>query len=125
MSPSGSVVSVVRWTARIWGTTVALFWGVFLLEHLVEWFNPSTGLPPLQVWLLQGLHFLMVAALLAAWRYELIGGLLALAASIPFFVAVAGPQVWMFFLITTPPAIAFIWCGVLSSWPRRVMGSPG
>ena len=104
----------VRWVARIWGTSAALLWGAFFIEHLA-WFKPSAGLPPLRVWLLQAVHFTMIAALFSAWRYERAGGMVALCASIVFFAAVGGSRLWQFLAITAPPAIAFIYCASRAS----------
>ena len=115
-APHGSIVRRIRWGARIWGTTAALFWGAFFLEHLA-WFTPGTETPPLRVWWLQGVHLTMVTALLSAWRYERAGGTMALVASVVFFAAVAGPRFWLFLVITAPPAIAFIYCGLRSGEP--------
>lgn len=89
MTSSGSATRVVRSSARIWGTAIALFWSTFFVEHLA-WFNPWVGLPPLRVWLLEGVLFVLITALLGAWRFERAGGTVALFASVVFFAAVAG-----------------------------------
>jgi hypothetical protein len=95
MASSASLTRVVRWGVRIWGTGVALFWGAFFIEHL-NWFAPGREIAPLRVWLLQGLLGLVVLTLICGWRYERVGGTLALLASIVFFVAVAGSRAWLF-----------------------------
>lgn len=110
MASTRSVTHLVRWSARIWGTTAALFWSTFFAEHLA-WFNPRVGFPSVRVWLLQGVLFFLVAALLSAWRYERAGGTVALFAAIVFFAATAGSRFWLFLLMTAPPAVAFIYCG--------------
>jgi hypothetical protein len=114
MAAHWSVLRVVRWGARFWGTGVALFWGALFVEHLA-WFTTGTAMPPLRVWSLQAMHFIMVAALLSAWRYERAGGTIALFASIVFLGAVAGPRLWLFLTITVPPALGFIYCGLRST----------
>jgi hypothetical protein len=113
MATQESVIRVVRWSARIWGTAVALLWGAFFVEHLA-WFNLGLATPPLSVWLRQGLHLAMIAGLLAAWRYERVGGAIALVASVAFFGSVAGWRLWLFVAMTAPPALAFIYCGMRS-----------
>jgi hypothetical protein len=45
--------------------------------------------PPLRDWLVEGLLLFMITGLLSAWRYEVLGGTLALVASFVFFVAMA------------------------------------
>jgi hypothetical protein len=116
---NGSVVGVTRWIARTWGTAAALFWGAFLLEHFA-WFTSPTALPPLRVWLLQGLHLAMVASLLAAWRYERVGGIIAVVASVLFFGEIGGPRMWPFLMTTLPPAIGFLYCGFAGIRPRLI-----
>lgn len=93
MASSESVTHIVRWAARIWGTAVALFWSAFFVEHLA-WFNPWVGLPPVRVWLLQSALFLLVAAVLSAWRYERASGTVALFASLVFFAVAADSRFW-------------------------------
>src|SRR4249920_1213199 len=114
MATRKSAIAVIRWSARIWGTGAALVWGAFFVEHLA-WFSGGSATPPLRVWLEQGLHFAMVAGLLAAWRYERVAGAVALVASIVFFASVAGPRFWPFVATTVPPALAFIYCGMRSA----------
>ena len=106
-------VRVVRWSARIWGTGAALLWAAFFVEHLA-WFGAVSATPPLRVWLQQGLHFAMIAGLLAAWRYERVAGAVALLASVAFFVSLGGPRFWPFLVTTVPPALAFLYCGMQS-----------
>jgi len=114
MATHGSIVRVIRWSARIWGTGAALFWGAFFVEHLA-WFSVGSPTPPLHVWLQQGLHAAMIVGLLAAWQYERVAGAVALLASIVFFASVAGPRFWPFVATTVPPALAFIYCGIRSA----------
>jgi hypothetical protein len=114
MTTQGSAIRVVRWSARIWGTGVALLWGAFFLEHLA-WFNVGSATPPLSVWFRQGLHLAMIAGLIAAWRYERVAGAVALVASVVFFGSVAGSRFWLFLATTAPPALAFIYCGTRSA----------
>jgi hypothetical protein len=114
MAADGSVIRVIRWGARIWGTGAALFWGAFFVEHL-SWFVGGSATPALRVWLMQGLHFAMIAGLLAAWRHEGVAGAVALVASVVFLASVAGPRFWLFVAITVPPALAFIYCGMRSA----------
>jgi hypothetical protein len=114
MAAQGSVVRLLRWGARIWGTAAALFWGAFLVEHFT-WFGGGSGMPPPRIWVQQTLHFTLVASLLAAWRYERVAGTVALAASVAFFASVAGPRFWPFVAMTVPPALAFIYCGMRSA----------
>ena len=61
-----------------------------------------------RIWILEALHFVIVASLVAAWRYERVADTWALVASVAFFACVAGPRFWPFVATTVPPAFAFI-----------------
>jgi hypothetical protein len=83
-------------------------------------------MPPVRVWSLQAMHFIMVAALLSAWRYERAGGTIALFASVVLLGAVAGPRLWLFLTITVPPALGFIYCGPpIDVWTCRKVDDDG
>src|SRR5262245_29561409 len=83
------VVLVARWAARIWATALVLFWGAFFVAHLA-WFADPQHLPPPWVFAVVGLHFLMLVGLLAGWKWELAGAVVALASAVPFFAVAAG-----------------------------------
>jgi hypothetical protein len=114
-----TVVGVARWTARIWATALVLFWGVFFVEHLA-WFTNPQQLPPLWVFLVVGLHFLMLAGLLVGWKWELAGALIALASSVPFFAVAAGRNFPLFVLVTAVPSVLWLYC----AWQERRRHSP-
>jgi hypothetical protein len=76
MSVAGRAVVIGRWTARVAGTLMALF---FLAFFVGEGFPPIFRLPwreSLSVLLMSA----MMAGLLLAWKWEGLGGVLALAA---------------------------------------------
>ena len=58
-----------------------------------------------RVWLLQLLHFLMLAGLLMLLRREIPGSILTIAGALGFFAGVAGPRFPLFFGITTVPMV--------------------
>lgn len=77
---------VMRWIARILALALFLLWGAFFLEHLGEWFlHPAQGLPPFWVWLMMLAHLGILLGMLALWKWELAGSLLALGAALAFF----------------------------------------
>ena len=73
-----------RWTARIVGGVMAFF-GVFIAvaEHM-----PLPGWPPTLNDVFFFALFLLLLGLLAGWRWELTGGIMALAGAGLFFVLV-------------------------------------
>ena len=113
------MVGVARRTARIWAAALVLFWGAFFVEHLA-WFADPRRLPPLWVFLLVGLHFLMLAGLLAGWKWELAGAAVALASSVPFFAVAAGRNFPWFALVTAVPSALWLYC----AWQERRWRSP-
>jgi hypothetical protein len=115
----GRLVVVARWVARISAAALVLFWGAFFLAHLA-WFADPQQLPPLRVFLLVGLHFLMLVGLLVGWKWELAGALVALASSVPFFAAAAGRNFPLFALVTALPSVLWLYC----VWQERRWRSP-
>ena len=108
------LVVVARWAARISAAALFLFWGAFFLAHLA-WFADPQHLPPLWVFLVVGLHFLMLVGLLVGWKWELVGALVALASSVPFFAAAAGRNFPLFALVTAVPSVLWLYC----AWQER------
>jgi hypothetical protein len=112
---------VALWSGRALAVGLFAVWGAFFLEHL-EWFlHPGRGLPPVSVWLLQLVHFGLLAGLLMLLFWEIPGGLLTIAAALAFFAAVAGPRFPLFFGVTILP-VALV---LLGRWLlHRVVSSP-
>ena len=113
------ILIVGRWTARILALGLFLFWGAFFLEHLQEWFiHPAKGLPPVWVWLGMLAHLAILLGLLALWKWEVAGSLLAVAGALAFFGGLAimeklaghGYSTFLVFLAVTilPPLLILI-----------------
>jgi len=105
-----SPVLAVRWLARLWATALVFFWGAFFVEHTTEWFARPHDWPPLDVVLLHLTHFALLVGLIAGWRWELLGGILAFAAAILFFPQVAGKNAPLFLLVSVGPSV--LWIGL-------------
>lgn len=102
-------VTVVRWIARLLGACMFLLWGSFFIHHM-EWFMHPDRWPPPKVFLFQFLHLVMLLALLAAWRWELIGSIAIVLSAVAFFSLAGGPNAVPFILITSSPAILWFYC---------------
>jgi len=114
-----TATTVIRWSARVLGLVVFLFWGAFFLEHL-EWFRDSSQLPPARVFLNMFYHLAMLLGFLAALKWELAGGLVMIAASGLFFIGLGVPHCYLFWATYAIPALLFI-----ADWRlRRAAVSP-
>lgn len=75
-----------KWGGRLTATLLLLFWGAFFVEHTSEWFlRPGGQFPPFSVWFLQLAHFAMLVGLSLIVKWERLGGLILVLASIAFF----------------------------------------
>jgi hypothetical protein len=81
----------------------------------LAWFADPQRFPPVRVFLLVGLHFLMLVGLLAGWKWELAGAVVTLASSVPFFAATAGRNFLYFALVTAVPSALWFYC----AWQDR------
>lgn len=113
---TGTAAAAGCWTARIAGTLMALFFLAFVVGE---------GPPPLfRLTLEQNLHFLGLSALalglIAAWKWEALGGLIAVAGYILLvFLDARLAGNWLFLL---PAAIGL---GHVLCWLRLRGASPG
>ena len=104
--PVPKALLALRWTGRILAVLLFLFWGIFFVEHLVEWFvRPWPATPPPAVWIGQATHLALLLALLALWRWEAVGGLAVVVLGFVFFADKAGTNFPLFFAVTALPAL--------------------
>jgi hypothetical protein len=102
-------ILVLRWAARIWGAAAALLLLAIFAEHIQEWFRDPKNLPPPFVFVAQACHLAFFLGLVAAWRWELRGALLALAGAGGFFAATGAAWGMLPFLgVTSMPAILWL-----------------
>jgi hypothetical protein len=102
--------TITRWTARALSGLILSFWGFFIIAHLVGDEGQASrplnerdyiGLAAMGTWLV---------GLLAAWKWELAGGAMALVA-----VLVGGIANWLTFAFPGP-LIAFTAALFIASW---------
>jgi hypothetical protein len=90
MNSTAVILLIVRWTARLLALGLFLCWGAFFVEHLQEWFlHPAKGLPPAWVWLAMLAHLSVLLGMLALWKWEVAGSLLAMTGALAFFGGLA------------------------------------
>jgi hypothetical protein len=81
--------SLLRWLGRILAVFMLLFWGVFFVEHLWEWFmKPLPETPPAKVWLGQLLHLALLVSYLLAMKWDMLGGCFILCTAALFFTSI-------------------------------------
>jgi len=111
MKTNSKLVTVIRWLARVLAVCVFLLWGAFFVEHLQEWFiQPYPQLPPLKVCAGMALHFLLLAGLIIALRWELVGSLAVIVTAFAFFYDKAGSRFPVLFGLTVLPALLLAFC---------------
>ena len=103
-------VLILRWTARIFSLMALVVWGGFFIEHLAQWFVRQGSWPPARMTLLTIAHLALLGGLVLAWKRELAGGVLILAAGSVFFGSVAGREFPIFFSTIAVPAVLFLYC---------------
>lgn len=112
------IATLVRWGARILSVPILLFWGFMLIAHLFgEEGRDSRPLIWQDAAILTTL-VVSVAGLAVAWKWELAGGILTLAA-----LSICAFLNWrvLYFPGTLIPiaAVMFLTCGWMSREPRN------
>ncbi len=113
-------VRIIRWIARIW--SLLLF--VFAVARIFTPDPYATEPVPAEDWFLLSLWGVAILFLLVAWRWELVGGILAIVTMFVrelAWILIKG-QWFLGFLIlwaaVAPPAILFLIAGVLERRAR-------
>ena len=84
--PSSILATLAKWGGRLTAVLLFLFWGAFFVEHMSEWFLRSNArFPPAGVWVQQLAHFGMLVGLGLMLKWERLGGLVLLIATVAFF----------------------------------------
>mgnify|MGYP001451816821 CR=1 FL=1 len=97
---------VLRWLGRGLGLIIALFWGIFFIEHVHEWYihRATSAFPPLWVTLAMIAHGGMILGLFALMRWEKIGVVLTACSTLAFFfLCIAGARApWLVMINFVP-----------------------
>jgi len=109
-----SAAPLVRWTARTLSALVLLFWGFFLVAHLLGGSAAAARDLTIHDYAILGSLCVSLAGLAVAWRWELAGGAVALAA-----IAVCAALNWRVLVFPgtlIPIAALLFW---LAAWLRQ------
>lgn len=125
MPRSELLVKLARWSARLTSVSAGLLLGAFLVEHMFEWVWQPTEWPPAWVLGVLALHAALVAGLLGAVRWPLLGGAVAILAALCFIPNFGRSDVVTPLLLITiiPSAIHLVIGGVDAG--RRASGCSG
>jgi hypothetical protein len=108
MTTKSLLATVGKWGGRLTALLVLLLWGAFFVEHLSEWFLRADGrYPPTWVWVQQAFHFAMLAGLALMLKWDRLGTVVMLAASIMFFGFIGLRNFSYFALINLVPVALF------------------
>lgn len=114
--PTGE--KILRWVPRLLSLAFVLFLSLFALDVFSE-YPGAEAILPLLIHLIPS--FALLAAVLAAWRYEWIGGLVFLGFA-AWYVWEAGPgRPWSWYALIAGPA-ALTGALFFASWLRRRSG---
>ena len=104
-------IHILRWVARVWSILAFVLGVILLVSALVDQqTDPQSSI----YWLLFGLWFASLLGLLAGWRWEMAGGVIALTSLISreliyyFFSGQVLVSFWMVWLPILPPAVLFM-----------------
>jgi hypothetical protein len=108
MTAKTTLIAIGKWGGRLTALLVFLFWGAFFIEHLSEWFLRGAGqYPPLQAWVGQALHFVMLTGLALMLKWDRLGTMVMLAGTIAFFSSIGMHRFPWFALINLVPVALF------------------
>jgi len=107
------------WFGRGIGLLLAIFWGLFFVEHLNAWYLDPKGWPPLWVTAAMVSHGVIILGLAAMLRWTWIGAALTLVGTIGFLAPtiIGGKPAWLMLVNLVP--IGLVAMGTLIT-ARRV-----
>lgn len=97
-----------KWGGRLTSALLLVFWGSLFVEHTAEWFlRPDGQYPPLLVWFQQTAHFAMLVGLSLMLKWERLGGLILVIATVTFFGSIGMHHFPFLALINLVPIALF------------------
>ena len=108
LSSRSTLAAVAKWSGRALALLLFLFWGMFFLEHLKEWFLHWGGpYPPTRVWIAQLFHLMLVAGFALTFKWERLGSLAIVLGTAGFILSAGFHPIPWFFLLNLAPVACF------------------
>lgn len=104
-------ITVLRRVIYVTSSLLFFLWGFFFVEHLAVFFSPEIPNLPVMVWIIQGLHFILLIGYLMVFKWPRVAAILILASALVFFPLTAGKNATLYTLISLVPVylIGFLW----------------
>lgn len=98
------------WFGRGAAFLLAIFWGLFFVEHLSEWYFDPRGWPPVWVTLAMVAHGVIILGLAGMLRWSWIGAALTLVGTIGFMAPtlIGGKPAWLMLVNVLPVALVVL-----------------
>lgn len=108
MATRNLLSGIGKWGGRLTALLLLLLWGAFFVEHVSEWFmRPDGRYPPPWVWVGQVLHFLILVGFGLMLKWDRLGTVVMLIATIAFFSSIGMNRFPYFGLINLAPVAFF------------------
>lgn len=106
---------VSYWIGRGLSILLFLLLGAFFLDHTLPLFNGVEVEGLKYLWLVQGIHVLLLIGYLISLKFEVVGSLFILIFGGAFFVLTAnGASLWLFLIISFSPTLFYLY-----GWLRK------
>lgn len=107
-SSRAMLASSAKWGGRSTAILLLLLWGAFFVEHTSEWILRAGGhYPPTSVWLRHLAHFAVLVGLGLMLKWERLGGLILIVATVAFFGTIGMHRFPFIALINLVPIALF------------------
>lgn len=103
-------IKLARNFAKLFSFALFFLWGSFFVEHLTWFFGNENNSPPIQVWLAQLSHFLLLIGYIVIVKWERVGSVLIIVNALVFFTYSAGVNAVPFIIVSSFPVLLFAFC---------------
>jgi hypothetical protein len=108
------------WSGRGCAALLAIFWGLFFVEHVGAWYLDPKGWPPAWVTAAMAAHALVILGLAAMLRWSRLGIALTIVSTIGFIALtlVGAKPAWIMLVNLVPVALVAMGALIAARRPR-------